>query len=284
VEPKRTTFWTEAPKAMRKHKAATAALAVLLVVVFLAAFAPWVAPYGMTEYKMEHRFQAPNREHLLGTDHMGRDVLSRVIWGARISLQVGLVAVSIGTAIGLMLGVTGGYAGGWVESVIMRVVDVGLSFPLILLAILIMAFFGGGIVNVMIAVGISRAPRMARIAHSATIQIKEREYIEASRAIGASSLVITMRHILPNIAAPVIVRATLDIAIAILTESSLSFLGLGVTPPTPTWGAIISGGREVLRRAPWVASSAGAAIFITVLSVNLLGDGLRDFLDPKVTT
>ncbi len=280
---KRADVWVELCKTAKKHKAATAATAVMLVIVAVAIFAPWVAPYDPLDYEMKHRFEPPSTRYLLGTDSMGRCVLSRVIWGARISLQVGLLAVGIGTVLGITMGLIAGYWGGWVETLIMRIVDIGLSFPMILLAILIVAFFGPGITNVMIAVGLDRSSRMARIAHSATLQIKQREFIEASRAVGASSWTIVWRHILPNIAAPVIVRATLDIAIAILTESSLSFLGLGVVPPTPTWGAIINGGRQFLTRAPWISTAAGAAIFITVLSINLMGDGLRDFLDPRIT-
>lgn len=269
---------------MRRHKAASAAAVVLLIIVLVAIFAPWVAPKDPHDYVMADRYQPPSAAYPLGTDSMGRCVLSRVIYGARISLQVGLLAVTIGTIIGTILGMVAGFFGGWLESLIMRIVDVGLSFPLILLAILIVAFFGPGLVNVMIAVGLDRSSRMARVAHSATLQVRRREYIEASRAVGASPFTIMYRHILPNIAAPVIVRATLDIAIAILTESSLSFLGLGVVPPTPTWGAIINDGRHILTRAPWVSTAAGAAIFITVLAANLMGDGLRDLLDPKVST
>ncbi len=271
-------------KTIRKHKVAAAATVVMMFIVLVAIFAPWVAPNDPLDYEIAHRFEPPSSRYLLGTDSMGRCVLSRVIWGARISLQVGLLAVGIGTVIGITIGVIAGYSGGWIESLIMRIVDIGLSFPMILLAILIVAFFGPGLVNVMIAVGLDRSSRMARIAHSATLQIKQREFIEASRAVGASSWAIIWRHVMPNIAAPVIVRATLDIAIAILTESSLSFLGLGVVPPTPTWGAIINGGRQFLTRAPWISTAAGAAIFITVLCINLMGDGLRDFLDPRITT
>ncbi|MFO8060230.1 MAG: ABC transporter permease [Bacillota bacterium] len=279
-----TGAWVELQKTMTRHKAATAATGMMLVIVIVAIFAPQIAPRDPLDYDIADRFHPPGAKYLLGTDSMGRCVLSRVIWGARISLQVGLLAVGIGTVIGITVGLIAGYSGGWVESLIMRMVDIGLSFPMILLAILIVAFFGPGLVNVMIAVGLDRSSRMARIAHSATLQVKQREFIEASRAVGASSWTVIRRHILPNIAAPVIVRATLDIAIAILTESSLSFLGLGVVPPTPTWGAIINGGRQFLVRAPWISTAAGAAIFITVLSINLMGDGLRDFLDPRIST
>jgi len=274
----------EIKKIFRQHTAGAVAFCVVLAIVVVALLAPYVAPRDPYEYDVQRRFEPPSEDYLAGTDNMGRCVLSRVIWGARISLQVGLVAVLIGAFLGLIMGVVAGYSGSTTEAVIMRIVDVGLSFPFILLAILITAFFGGGLSNVMIAVGIARAPRMARIAHAATRQVRETEYIEASRAMGANRIRIMSRHILPNIMAPVIVRATLDIAIAILAESSLSFLGMGITPPTPTWGGIIAVGREHLRRASWIASAPGIAIFITVLSMNILGDGVRDYLDPKVGT
>lgn len=272
----------EAKKIARKHKAGTAALLIVVTIIVVAVLAPLFAPNDPYSYDIQRRFEAPSEDYPAGTDNMGRCVLSRVIWGARISLQVGLVAVIIGSILGLIMGVVAGFSGGVVETVIMRIVDIGLSFPFILLALLITTFFGVGLGNVMIAVGIARAPRMARVAHAATRQVRETEYIEASRSVGAPSITIMVRHVLPNIMAPVLVRATLDIAIAILAEASLSFLGLGITPPTPTWGGIIAVGREHLRRAPWIATAPGMAIFATVLSMNVLGDGVRDYLDPKV--
>lgn len=275
-------MWKETRKIFRQHTAGAVAFCVVLAIILVALLAPYIAPRDPYEYDVMRRFEAPSGDYLVGTDNMGRCVLSRAIWGTRISLQVGLTASLIGAFMGLVMGVVAGYSGSTVEAILMRIVDVGLSFPFILLAILITAFFGGGLTNVMIAVGIARAPRMARIAHAATRQVRENEYIEASRAVGANHIRIMSRHILPNIAAPVIVRFTLDVAIAILAESSLSFLGMGITPPTPTWGGIIAVGREHLRRAPWIASAAGTAIFVTVLSINVLGDGVRDYLDPKV--
>jgi len=271
-------------KLIKSYKIASVALVVLLAIVTMAVFAPYIAPYGQNEYNYRKSFKPPSKDHLLGTDKMGRDVLSRVIFGARISLQVAALSTLVGGSLGIIIGLVAGFMGTWVESVIMRIVDIGLSFPLIMLAILIMGFFGGGMSTLVLACGISRVPRMARIVHAATKQIKERDYIIAARSIGNDSIRIMVKHILPNIIAPVLIALTLNLSIIILIEASLSFLGLGIPPPSPSWGGLISIGREVLRTAPWVSLSGGFAIFITILSVNLVGDGLRDFFDPKIGT
>lgn len=271
-------------KVMKNYKLPTMAGVLLIVIIFLAIFAPWIAPYGQYEYNYKESYQPPNKDHLLGTDQMGRDILTRVIFGARASLKVASLGVLIGTSLGIIIGVTAGFIGTWVETVLMRIVDVGLSFPLIMLAILIMGLFGkGGVLTLVVACGVSRAPRMARIAHAATKSVKERDYVLTARSLGSSSMQTMMRHILPNINAPVLVHFTLDFSIIILIEASLSFLGLGIPPPTPSWGRLISTGREVLRRAPWISLSGGGAIFCTILSINILGDGLRDFLDPRIS-
>ncbi|MFW6421504.1 MAG: ABC transporter permease, partial [Candidatus Bipolaricaulota bacterium] len=224
----------------------------------------------------------PSKDHWLGTDMMGRDILTRVIFAARLSLMVGILTVLFGGTLGICMGTPSGYFGGWVESVVMRIVDIGLSFPLIILAILITAFFGGGLLTLVLAIGVTRSFRMARIAHAATRQVAEQDYISAAQGLGNSSTMIMIKHVLPNILAPVMVRATLDFAIVILVEASLSFLGLGIPPPTPSWGSLINSGRDALQTAPWISFSGGAALFITLVNANLVGDGLRDLLDPKV--
>ena len=231
---------------------------------------------------MENTLSLPTTRHLLGTDQLGRDILSRIIWGARISLQVGIIAVGIAFALGTTIGMFGAFWGKWSDEVSMRVVDIMLSFPMILLAICLIAFFGSSLANIMLAVGISLSPRFARIARGLTLAVKEQVYIESARALGAGSLRICFRHVLPNIFSPLLVTATLYISTAILIESSLSYLGLGVQPPDPTWGSIINEGREVLRIAPWISTFAGLVIMITILSFNILGDTLRDFLDPRL--
>jgi peptide/nickel transport system permease protein len=218
----------------------------------------------------------------MGTDQLGRDILSRIIWGSRVSLQVGIIAVGIAFFLGTIIGMFGAYWGRWSDEVSMRVVDIMLSFPMILLAICLIAFLGSTLQNVMIAVGISLSPRFARIARGLTLSVKEQAYIEAARAMGAGSTKICFSHVLPNILAPLLVTATLYVSTAILIESSLSYLGLGVQPPDPTWGSIINEGREVLRLAPWISTFAGAVIMVTILSFNILGDILRDYLDPRL--
>lgn len=255
---------------------------VIAAMVFLAIFAPWVAPYDPVKPDMKARLKAPSAAHPLGTDQLGRDILSRVIWGARVSILVGLVAVGIGFVSGTILGLISGYYGGVVDIVIMRFADTLLSFPLVLMAILLIAFFGSSLLNIMVAVGISMAPKFARVARASTLAAREKEYVESARALGASDLIICLRHILPNILSSLMIVATLYVAAAILIESNLSYLGLGVKPPTPTWGSIINDGRKVLREAPWISLFSGAAIMLTVLAFNMVGDALRDHFDPRL--
>lgn len=254
---------------------------VLISFLMAALFAPFVAPYNPLEQSSDFLI-APSRAHLFGTDELGRDIFSRVIFGARISLSVGLIAVGIASTVGTVIGLISGFTGGIIDTVVMRVIDILLAFPNIILAILIMATLGPGLVNVMIAVGISAIPWYARTVRATTLSIKEQDYILAARSIGATSLRIMSRHILPNVLAPVIVLSTVGIAGAILSISSLSFIGLGAQPPSPEWGSMLSQARIYLREAWWIATFPGLAIMISVLSINVIGDALRDALDPRL--
>lgn len=267
---------------LRKNKLTVASLLALILLMAVAIAAPWITLHDPNETDMANVLAPPSLSHPLGTDQLGRDILSRIIWGARVSLQVGLVAVGIAFILGTTVGMFGAYWGKWSDEVSMRLVDILLSFPMILLAICLIAFLGSSLTNVMIAVGISLSPRFARIARGLTLAVKEQTYIEAARAVGSGSMRICFRHVLPNILSPLLVAATLYTSTAILIESSLSYLGLGVQPPDPTWGSIINEGREVLRIAPWISTFAGLVIMITILSLNILGDALRDFLDPRL--
>ena len=266
----------------RKRWLALGSLGVILLLIAIAVMAPWISPYDPNQPDIGNILSLPTARHLLGTDQLGRDILSRIIWGARISLQVGILAVGIAFVLGTTIGMFGAYWGRWSDEVSMRAVDIMLSFPMILLAICLIAFFGSSLANIMLAVGISLSPRFARIARGLTLAVKELAYIESARALGAGSIRICFLHVLPNILSPLLVTATLYISTAILIESSLSYLGLGVQPPNPTWGSIINEGREVLRIAPWISTFAGLVIMITILSFNILGDTLRDFLDPRL--
>lgn len=279
---RRRTQWAEVWRRLRRNRMAMFGLAIIMIIVFTAIFADVIAPYDYREQNLLRVADPPSREHLLGTDDLGRDILSRIIQGARVSLQVGFVAVSISLVFGGTLGALAGYYGGNLDNVVMRFMDVLLAIPSILLAIAIVSAFGGGLANVMIAVGIATIPVYARIVKASVISIKEQEFIEAARAIGATDLRIILKHILPNSMAPIIVQGTLGVAIAILSAAGLSFIGLGIEPPTPEWGAMLSSGRHLIRRAPHVATFPGIAIMITIFSLNLLGDGLRDALDPRL--
>ncbi|WP_103681105.1 ABC transporter permease [Alkalispirochaeta sphaeroplastigenens] len=274
--------WAEVWRRLKQNRMAMAGLAVIGIIIFTALFAEVIAPYGYREQNLTRIADPPSREHLLGTDDLGRDILSRIIFGARVSLQVGFVAVSIALIAGGTLGALSGFYGGNIDNVVMRCMDVLLAIPSILLAIAIVSAFGGGLVNVMIAVGISNIPVYARIVKASVISIKEQEFIEAARAVGASDFRIITKHILPNSMAPIIVQGTLGVAIAILSAAGLSFIGLGIEPPTPEWGAMLSSGRHLIRRSPHVATFPGLAIVITIFALNLLGDGLRDALDPRL--
>jgi peptide/nickel transport system permease protein len=266
---------------LRKDKAAMLGLVLVVLIVAAALLAPVIAPYDPLDISHE-RFQPPGRDFLFGTDELGRDLLSRIIYGARISLRVGLISVGIAAAIGVQLGLVSGYFGEAVDNVISRAMDILLAFPSILLAIIIVAILGPGLDNAMIAIGLASIPTYARLVRGSTLCEREKDYVLAARAIGVRSGRLLFRHILPNIVAPVIVFGTLGVATAILAAAGLSFIGLGAQPPTPEWGAMLSQGRNYLRTEWWVPTFPGLAIVITVLGINLLGDGLRDALDPQL--
>jgi peptide/nickel transport system permease protein len=263
-------------------KLAAAGLFVLCAVALVALFAPLIAPYDPNANDYSEILAGPSAYHLLGTDPVGRDILSRLIYGARVSLSVGLISVSIGAAIGVPLGLLAGYFGGVTDAVISRFVDALIAFPALILALAMVAMLGAGIQNVMIAIGVGTIPAYARIVRSQALTIREHDYIQAAKLLGAGQGRIVFRHVLPNALPPVLVVATLGLASAVLAEASLSFLGLGVKPPTPTWGNMLLEGYPVLRREPLFAIAPGVAIFLLVLSFNFVGDSLRDVLDPRL--
>jgi peptide/nickel transport system permease protein len=256
---------------------------LILVLLLLAIFAPLVAPYDPVHVDTSHTLEGPNWAHLFGTDDLGRDVLSRVLWGARISLTVGLISVGIGLLVGISLGLLAGYAGGGIEMAVMSAVDALLAFPGLILAIAITAALGPQIQNAMIAIGVVAIPVYARLTRGQVLATRDREYITAAQALGASPLRIVLAHILPNITNPLIVQATLSTAFAILAEAALSFLGLGAQPPTPSWGQDIAySQRYVANSIWWMSAGPGVAIFLAVFAFNYLGDALRDALDPRL--
>ena len=269
-------------KRLRKNRLAVAGGVLLVGFVLLALVAPLVAPHDPLAQDLYNRLAAPSLTHPFGTDDFGRDILSRVIYGSRISLRIGGAAVLLALAVGTTIGLTAGYWGGALDQVLMRAMDLMLAFPSILLAIGIVAVLGPGLENAMLAVGIVAVPQYARLVRASALSVREQDYVQAVRALGASDLRILVFAVLPNCLAPLIVQSTLGLATAILDAAGLSFLGLGAQPPTPEWGAMLSGGRELILSAPWVLTFPGVAILLTVLAFNLLGDGLRDALDPRI--
>ncbi len=272
----------EAFQGIKRNKMAMVGTAVILSLVVIAIFAPFIAPHDPIEQNLEKRLLHPNKEYLLGTDDLGRCTLSRIIYGARVSLQIGIVVVGITSIIGVMLGAIAGYYGGIFDEIIMRMVDVVLAFPGIILALAIAGALGPSLFNVMLALAIVHWTGYARVVRGSVLSIKEKEFIEAARALGASDAHIMFRHVLPNVMAPVIVMATLGMAHVILSAAALSFLGLGAQPPIPEWGVMINAGRVFMRTAPRLMAFPGLAIMVTVLAFNFLGDGLRDVLDPRL--
>jgi peptide/nickel transport system permease protein len=255
---------------------------MLAVVVFAAIFAPVLAPFDPLEMNPPHLLEAPGISHWLGTDEFGRDILSRIIWGARISLYVGGIAVSIAVLAGVSLGLVSGFYGGLLDDVIARVMDVVFAFPWILLALGIVGALGPGLTNTMLAIGIVYTPVYVRLTRGMTLSIRQREFVVAATLCGASDVRILRGHILPNVAAPLIVQVSLSLSLAILAEASLSFLGLGTQPPDPSWGTMVNTGQRLIELSPWPVVFPGLAIIVAVLAFNLLGDGIRDAIDPRL--
>ena len=267
---------------LARNRPAVAGGAIVLAVALAAVCAPVVSPSAPDALDFAAYLTPPGGAHLFGTDEQGRDVLARVIYGGRVSLRIGFIAVSIAMASGVILGLIAGYYAGWPGTFIMRWMDVMLAFPGILLALAIVAVLGSGITPLMVAVGIASIPQFTRVAQNSVLSAKEADYVQAARVIGCSARQILFRHILPNIFAPIMVLATTGVAAAIITGAALSFLGLGAQPPTPEWGSMLSNGRVYIEKAPWMMVFPGLAIMVTVMSINLLGDGLRDALDPRL--
>jgi len=266
---------------IKKNKRLVVGTFMVAFIVFVAFFAPLLASEGLYSFNFDARLAPPSSDAPLGRDDFGRDILSRIILGSRVSLIVGLVSQIIALVAGTLLGVLAGFYGGNVDNVIMRILDVFFAFPSLLLAIALMTIFGGSVTNVIIAIGLVYIPAFARIVRGSTLSVKEKEYIESAKAQGMADIRILLLHVLPNIIGPIIIYATMGIGDAIITEAGLSFLGLGIQPPTPTWGGMLSNGKNYISVAPYEVIYSGIAIMITVVAFNTLGDGLRDFFDPK---
>jgi peptide/nickel transport system permease protein len=275
---RKSEFWTR----FKGNRLAVSGLALVLGLFVVALAAPWLAPFDPNFIDLQQVLRPPGPAHLLGTDTLGRDVLSRIIYGSRVSLLVGFVAVGISTLIGLLVGALAGYYAGWLDKVLMRLVDIMLCFPVFFLILAVIAVLGPSIWNIMIIIGFTSWMGVARLVRAEFLSLREREFVLAARSLGASDYRLIWRHLLPNALTPVMVSATLGVAGAILTESSLSFLGLGVQPPTPSWGNILMMGKDNIEIAWWLSVFPGLAILVTVMSYNLLGEGIREAIDPRL--
>jgi peptide/nickel transport system permease protein len=281
LEPMHVPPGRRALRRLARRGGALFGFGVVTFFVLMALFAPWIAPYDPLATSWSSVRAAPSAAHWFGADELGRDVLSRIVWGARASLLAGVVSVSISLALGVPIGMAAGYLGRWADMLISRITDAMLACPFLILAIAFAAFLGPSLTNAMIAIGISATPIFIRLTRAQVLAAKSEDYVEAARALGNPHLRIALRHIFPNIVAPLIVQATLAIAAAVIAEASLSFLGLGQQPPAPSWGSMLNTARNYVDQAPWMAIWPGVSIFLLVLSFNLLGDGLRDALDPR---
>lgn len=282
VKNKKRSQWLDVWMRLKKNKSAMFGLFIIFLLFFCAIFADIIAPYGIDDQDLSKSLIKPGAEYWFGTDNFGRDIFSRIVYGSRISLMVGFIAVSISMITGGTLGAIAGFFGGRTDNIIMRAMDILLAIPSILLAISIVSALGPGLINVMIAVGISSIPSYARIVRASVITLKDQEFVEAARAVGTSNFRIITKHIIPNSLAPIIVQATLGVAGAILSAAGLSFIGLGIQPPTPEWGSMLSAGRQFIRDYPHISMFPGLVIMITIFGLNLFGDGLRDALDPRL--
>lgn len=281
-----TTSHSDAPgrrawRRLIRRRGAMLGLGFVILFIIIAIFAPWLAPQDPVETNWSAIRKSPSAAHWFGTDELGRDVLSRVMWGARASLLAGLVSVSISMALGVPIGLLAGYVGGWTDGIISRLTDSALALPFLILAIALAAFLGPSLMNAMIAIGVSATPIFIRLTRAQVLAVKVEDFVEAARAVGNPHWRIALRHVLPNVLPPLIVQSTLAIAAAIIAEASLSFLGLGQQPPAPSWGSMLNTAKNYVDNAPWMAIWPGLSIFLLVLSFNLLGDGLRDALDPR---
>ena len=266
----------------KRNKTSIVGVLMATMIVCLAILAPWISPYDPIEQNVKLQYDAPSRTHLCGTDGYGRDEFSRILWGSRVSLTVGIVSVLFSMVFGIPLGVIAGYRGGKADAAVSRFNDIFMSFPIVIFGLLILAIMGPGLIKIIIAIGVALTPRIARLARGSTLSLKEMPYIEAAKAVGQSDAKIIILHVLPNIFGELLVMGTLWIATAIIVEASLSFIGLGVRPPTPSWGSMIRAGLDQLTNAAWLSMFPGLAIFLTVFAFNLIADGLRDIADPKL--
>ena len=276
---KKREFWAR----LRRNRMAMTGLTLVAGLFVISIFAPFLAPYDPNSIDLKQVLVPPSADHLLGTDTLGRDVLSRIIYGSRVSLKVGFVAVGLATLIGLLVGSLAGYYGGWVDQLFMRLVDLMLCFPTLFLILAVIAVLGPSIWNIMVVIGLTSWMGVARLVRAEFLSLRERDFVAAARALGATDARLILRHLLPNALAPVMVSATLGVAGAILTESALSFLGLGVQPPTPSWGNILTAGKDNIEIAWWLSFFPGLAILVTVMSYNLLGEGIREAIDPRLS-
>lgn len=282
VKVKKNSEFLRVMRQMSKNKAAMLGMAILVVEIILAILAPYIIPYDYTAMDMTACFATPSAQHFFGCDDMGRDIFSRVLYGARFSLTSGIAAVAIALVIGMAIGAVAGFFGGWVDNIVMRLLDVIQAIPGMVMMVVISAVLGPGFVNTIIAMAFGSIPGMARMLRAQMLKVRDNEYIEAAVSINCSKLRIVMNHLIPNCMSPMIVQATMGVAQTITLAAGLSFIGLGVQPPTPEWGAMLAAARQFIRQAPHLVIFPGLAIAITVLSLNLMGDGLRDALDPKL--
>ncbi len=274
--------WRRATRQFLRRPLAVIGLVIVVLVLLVASFAPQLAPYDPTKPDFTAILQAPSAKYMLGTDEIGRDLMSRLIYGARASIRAGLIAVLIAVGIGVPIGLLSGYVGGWLDQIVfMRLADAMIAFPTIVLALALAAALGGNLTTAMLAIGIGSAPAFIRLARAQALSLREREFVEAARALGNSAGKVMVKHVFPNMVGPLLVQTSIAIAAAILAETALSFLGLGVQPPTPSWGSTLRIGTGYMQSAPWLSLYPGLSIFVTVLGINLLGDGLRDVLDPR---
>ncbi len=283
AEPgKKTNQFKVFLKRLCKNKLAVAGLTIFLVLAILAVLSPEIIPYGYDQIDMTARLEAPSWEHIFGTDQLGRDIFSRILYGGRYSLSLGVFAIALAMAMGIVVGATAGFFGGWVDIILMRILDILQALPTIFLAILISALLGNGYGTTIVALAVPRVASFSRLIRAQFLKMSNEEYVEAAKSIGSNRVIIMMRHILPNALQPLIVSATMGLANTVLQAASLSFIGLGIQAPIPEWGAMLSGARDYMRDYPWLVIVPGIFIFITVLSLNLFGDGIRDALDPKL--